>query len=284
MDTLEQPSIPIIEQLKSPSLKIVPTPNDPPWNSWAAIGLWVFSVLMIMFVPAIFLVPYLVSSGVLKEGGERIAEFSISDPTAVVLQMLGVIPAHIFTLVVAWMIVTRFRKYSFSEMLGFKSGGVRWWPYVIILIGFFALAAVVSQFFPEAENQLTRILQSSRTAVFVVAFMATFTAPLVEEVVYRGVAYSAFQRSFGTASAVIIVTLLFTSVHVPQYYESPSTILLLAILSLILTLMRVFSGNLLPCVIFHTLINGVQSVGLIAEPYLKQYFPADAAAIFLSLK
>jgi hypothetical protein len=34
--------------------------------------------------------------------------------------------------------------------------------------------------------------------------------------------------------------------------------------------MRAISNNLLPCIIFHTIVNGVQSAALIAEPYLKQ--------------
>lgn len=220
----------------------------------------------------------------MQQGSERLAEFSVSDPTAIIIQMASVIPAHLLTILAAWFVITKFRRYDFREMLGWRSGGIRWFHHLLILVGFFVLAAFVGQFFPETENQLIRILKSSRTAVFIVAFMATFTAPLVEEVIYRGVLYSAFQRTFGVPAAVVAVTLLFSLVHVPQYYESPSTIVLLTILSLILTLMRVYSGNLLPCIIFHTLINGVQSVGLIAEPYLKQYTEPAATAIFLTMK
>jgi hypothetical protein len=115
--------------------------------------------------------------------------------------------------------------------------------------------------------------------------MATFTAPLIEEVIYRGVLYSAFQRTVGVAPAVLFVTLIFALVHVPQYYESPATLALLLILSLVLTLMRAYSGNLLPCIILHTIVNGFQSAGLIAEPYLKQAAGiTDSAATFLGLQ
>lgn len=260
------------------------SPNNPPWNSLIAGGFWFFSVLLITFVPAVFLLPYLISSGVMNQGSEKLAEFSISDPTAVVLQMIAIIPAHLLTLAAGWLIVTQFRKHPFSKMLGFESGGFRWFHYVLILVAFFGLATFVGQFVPDTENQLTRILKSSRTAVFVVAFMATFTAPLVEELVYRGVMYSAFQRTMGVTPAVIAVTLLFTLVHLPQYYESPATIVLLTVLSLILTLMRVLSGNLLPCIVLHTLINGVQSAGLIAEPYFTQSTEPLTAAVMHIVK
>jgi uncharacterized protein len=255
------------------------SPDNPPWGSWAAIGTWAFSVMLIVLMPAIFLAPYLVNSGMLNEGSEKLSEFATNDPTAIVLQMLAIIPAHLLTLAFAWAVVTKFGEYSFFKTLGFTAGGVRWWHYLLIFFGFFALAAVVGLFFPETENQLIRILQSSRTALLVVAFMATFTAPIVEEVVYRGVLYSPLQRSIGVSAAVIAVTLIFSLVHVPQYYESPQTIILLTLLSLILTLMRAFSGSLLPCIILHTMVNGVQSAALILEPYIRTATESGAAAI-----
>ena len=133
---------------------------------------------------------------------------------------------------------------------------------------------------------MLRILKSSKPALYTIAFLAVFTAPLVEEVVYRGVLYSAFQRSIGTAAAVVLVTLLFALVHVPQYYPSFSTIFLLTLLSLILTLVRVYTGNLLPCIVLHTIFNAFQSALLIAEPYVNVpgTIPVEPTAIFLLLK
>lgn len=261
------------------------SPDNPPWNSWVAVGVWAFSVMMIVFLPAVFLVPYLAYAGVITQDALSLAEFASTNPAAIVVQMLAIIPAHILTLAFAWLVVTRRGQFSFRQTLGWTSGGIRWWHHVLIFLAFFGLAAVVSTLIPESENQLTRILKSSRTAVFVIALMATFTAPLVEEVVYRGVLYSAFQRAAGKVVAVVAVTLIFSLVHVPQYYESLSTVLLLTVLSLILTLMRVYSGSLLPSIIFHTIVNGVQSIALIAEPYVVP--PAgepQAAAVFFLLK
>jgi hypothetical protein len=48
--------------------------------------------------------------------------------------------------------------------------------------------------------------------------------------------------------------------------------------------MRVYSNNLLPCIIFHTIVNGFQSAGLIAEPYIRQAVGmAETAATFVPL-
>jgi membrane protease YdiL (CAAX protease family) len=119
--------------------------------------------------------------------------------------------------------------------------------------------------------------------VYIVAFVATFTAPFVEEVVYRGVLYSAFQRWLGVPGALIITTFLFALVHVPQYWPSYSTIFLLTLLSLILTTIRVKTGNLLPCIIFHTIFNGLQSISLIAEPMAKPGQTPDPVGLLLRL-
>lgn len=234
-----------------------------------AIVVWIISVLLIVFVPTLFLVPYLFS----KMGGtldqSQMAELATKDPVAVWIQVAAVLPVHLLTLFISWYVVTNFRTVPFRRTLGWESGGMRWWHYVLILVGFIAVMIAVGSLVPEQENDLLRILKSSKWALYTIAVLAVFTAPLVEEVIYRGILYSAFQRSVGTFAAVALVTLLFALVHVPQYWPSISTIFLLTLLSLILTLIRVYSGNLWPCIVLHTLFNAFQSALLIAEPHLK---------------
>ncbi len=243
---------------------IIPTPNNPPWSSWMAIVFWLISVFSIIIFPVFFLIPYFALNPITS------LENIQNDPTAIILNVLAVIPAHIFTIIVAWFIVTKNKKFSFKQTLGWSPDNFRWFYYILILVGFFAIAGVVNYFIPEQDNDLLRILRSSRTVVYVVAFLATFTAPLVEEVVYRGVLYSAIQRSIGVIGAISIVTALFALVHVPQYWGSPGTIILICLLSLVLTLVRVSTGNLLPCIILHTIFNGIQSLFLVLQPFLPE--------------
>ena len=246
--------------------------------------MWIASVLLILFVPAIFLLPYLAvhaKGSFLKN--EQLIEFAKTDPTAVLLQIAAILPAHLLTILLAWLIVTKVRKYNFREMLGWRSGGFKWWHYAVVLVGFGLIAAGVAQVYPEQDNDLLKILRSSREAVYIVAFVATFTAPFVEEVVYRGVLYSAFQRAMGVPAAFLLTTFLFAVVHVPQYWPSFSTIFLLTVLSLILTTIRVKTNNLLPCIIFHTIFNGLQSVSLLAEPLTKTAGTPDPTGAILKL-
>lgn len=252
-------------------------PNDPPWNIPVALGVWLLSVTFIVAVPLFFVVPYVVSQGVNYSDRAAFRDYLLNDPTAVVLQLAPVILAHLLTLFVAWFVVTRANTYSFRETLGWNMNGFRAWHAVALTILFFGIAAAMTAIFGEVETEFDRMIKSSRVAVYFVAFFATFTAPIVEEVIYRGVLFSAFKRRLGTVIAVISTTLLFTLVHVPQYSDpstapDTATVITLLLLSLTLTLVRAGTNNLLPCIVLHTVFNGIQSAFLIAAPYV---LPAD---------
>lgn len=260
-----------------------PTPDNPPWSNWAAFFVWFASVAFIVVVPGFFVFPYLAKQGIQFSDKAGLTEFLQNDPTTILISIAAVIPAHILTLILAWAVITKFNKFSFYKNLGWKLGGFNVWNCLLILVGFFAIAGVTSYYFPEKDNDLLKILRSSRAAVYVVAFIATLTAPLVEEVVYRGVLYSALQKKFGVPIGVFLVTVLFAAVHVYQYYPSYSTIFLIVLLSLVLTLVRVRTKNLLPCIILHTLFNGIQSLLLILQPYLENTGTQEKAAAFVHL-
>lgn len=260
--------------------QLPPSPNNPPWNSLTAFGIWFLSIIFITVIPTVGIFVYAVSNG-MKLNSPDFAAVIQKDATAILVNIALVIPAHILTMIVAWMVITRFNKYSFTEMIGWKWGGFNILYIIAIVIGFYVLAAILTSYFGEQEHELTKILKSSRNAVYFVAFMATFTAPLVEETIYRGILYSAFQRTFGIPLAVVAVTALFAGVHFYQYWDSPVALSLVTLLSLALTLIRVKSDNLLPCIVLHTIFNGVQSLLLIVEPYLNK---SEAPAFIHFLK
>jgi len=268
-------NLPLIKELeKQTAPEPFPTPDNPPWNSLAAFGVWLASFFFIAIVPLFLVIPYAKIREINLLDSKALGEFLTSDPNAVLLSVIGVFPAHFLTLLLAWMVVTRFKKYSFWQTLGWRSGEFKWWYYPLIFFGIVVVSAGVTYLIPEQDNEMLRVLRSSPAAVYAVAILATFTAPLVEEVVYRGILYSAFQRTFGVAPAVAMVTIIFAAVHFLQYWGSPSTIFLICFLSLILTMVRVYSKNILPCVILHTIINGVQAIVLV----LQSFFP-DANAV-----
>lgn len=250
---------------------VEPTPNNPPWNSWVAVAVWFLSVAFIFILPSLIVGIYLLRSGVDFSNREQFSTFIKSDITANILSIAAVVPAHILTLALAWLVVTNFNRFSFLQTLGWRFDKFKI-RYIFGITAFtLIIAAFLTSIFGEQENELMRILKTSRTAVYLVAFLATFTAPLVEEVIYRGLLYSAFQRTFGAATAILLVTFLFAVVHVPQYYPNFVAISMICLVSLILTLIRAQTGNLLPCIALHFVFNGVQSLLLIFQPFLERF-------------
>lgn len=263
-------------------------PNNPPWGVWTAIGVWAASILFIILLPNLVLLPYMMRQNLDFTNETLLREFADTDRIAVILRVAAIIPAHLLTLLMGWLVATRFNKLSFRKTLGWTNN-LRWWHYFMILGGFYMAAAFVGYLLPEQDNELIRILQSSRTALYIVAFLATFSAPIVEELIYRGILFSALQRAAGVIWAVLIVTILFAGVHFFQYWGSPGTIFLICSLSLILTLIRYRTKSLLPCIILHTLINGLQSLLLVLTPLLSKYAgeetpPANVEAIIHLIK
>jgi len=96
------------------------------------------------------------------------------------------------------------------------------------------------------------------------------------------------KERFGVVSAVILVLLLFTAIHIPQYLPNVGVIAAVGLLSLALTLIRAYSGKLLPCIAIHLVFNGIQAIILLVEPYARQFLPTttpppDPAATIIHL-
>lgn len=244
------------------------SPDNPPWGLLAAISVLFASLALLVFVPVVIIIPYVFWRGVnLQTAGE----FLQTDKTAIVLSLLATLPAHLLTLALVWAVVTGIGKRPFWQTLGWSwSPRFGFWWSVGISLGLYAIGLAIFQIFGEQETALVRMLNSSRAARYSIVLMATLTAPLVEEVVYRGVLYPALQRRVGMLWGVVGVMMVFALIHVPQYLPSFGAISTIGILSLSLTLLRAYTGRLLPCVVVHTIFNGLASLGILLEPHFKK--------------
>lgn len=251
-----------------------PLPESPnaPWiRLLLAFFTWFASVLMLLFVPAILALPYLMYRW--RATGLPSAEALTGDKTFIFISIAGIVPTHLLTLALVWLVVTEGRRKPFWETIGFE------WPrYTNRIVATFMcvlVAAVllgigfgVTSFWGGSKTQLDLLVESSIPARFATAFVAVFTAPLVEELVYRGVLYSAIERTLGVAVAVGAVSLLFAGVHVFQYINNVSVIIVITLLSFTLTLVRAGTGKVLPCFIIHLVFNGIQSLVIALSPFV----------------
>jgi uncharacterized protein len=243
------------------------SPDNPPWSLFQGFLVWGSSVALLLFVPFVLVLPYVVYKVVSSGSSEALA----NDPNLIFLSIVGVLPTHILTFLLVWLVVTNRGRRPFWPLLGWTwprgFGPLKTFGIAVILLG---IGWTITHFFGGAETQLDEIIKSSPQARIVVAFLAAVTGPLVEELVYRGVLYSAVQRVLGVAWAVGLVSVLFAAVHVAQYYNNFGVILAISVLSVSLTLIRARTGSLLPSYVIHFVFNGIQAVLLLLQPWLEK--------------
>jgi len=230
---------------------------------------WIASVAL-LFLPQVLAFPYLL---VHYHGTRPTAETLMADKTLILILVAGVLPAHLITLFIVWAVVTRFGKVSAIETLGLTWNGKFRLPACIALALMLYLAAfLLTLLFGGQGTALDRLVESSRSAALIIAFLAVATAPIVEESIYRGILYPALERASGATVAIVLVTLLFAVPHVPQYWPNLGVIASITLLSVALTVLRARTGRLLPCIVVHLVFNGVQSVIIVADPFLRSAF------------
>lgn len=242
-------------------------PDNPPWGVVQAFLTWAASVVLLWLVPQFCALPYILTH---YRGMAPTREMLLADKTFIVILVAGFLPAHALTLLVTWAVSSRLGKFRPWRTLGFswpRAFGP--WKSIGLAVLLFLIAMLIIYTFGEQETELERILRSSRTAAILTAIVASTTAPLVEEIIYRGILYSALQRVTGALMAVAIVTLLFAGLHVLQYWPNFGAISAITLLSLVLTAIRARTGRLLPCYMIHLVFNGIQSVIIVADPYIR---------------
>jgi membrane protease YdiL (CAAX protease family) len=246
-------------------------PNSPPWGIVWGFSTWVVSVLCLLFVPIIVVLPYMVY--VYATSGPPTGDSLMANKTFLFLSIMGVIPAHLITFAVVWAVVTHWRRYPFWATIGFSWPSTRSsWTWFGLCAGIAVLllgvGSLVTNYFGGEKTQLDQLIESSIQARVATAFLAVATGPLIEELVYRGVLYPAIARVLGVGAAITIVSLLFAGVHFYQYKNNLAVIAVIALLSVVLTVVRAVTGKLLPSFVIHFVFNGLQSVLLLLQPFL----------------
>lgn len=245
------------------------------WYAWLevakAIMLWVTSFILLVSVPIITALPY--AAYKLLSAGASAGQALATDKVLLFFSVLGILPAHLLTLVVIWMVISEGGRRPFWKTIRFE------WPEgispattaivcVVLALILFGFAQLVTYIYGERKTDLDLIIQSSIYARIATAFMATATAPLVEEVIYRGVLYRAVERAAGVMVAVPVISLLFAGVHVWQYRNNIAVILVITVLSIVLTVSRALSGKVFPAFIIHLAFNGIQSFFIVLGGFI----------------
>jgi membrane protease YdiL (CAAX protease family) len=98
-----------------------------------------------------------------------------------------------------------------------------------------------AEIWPESRNELTKLMGA--------AILIVFLAPLGEEMVFRGIAYTAL-RQRGKWRALIVTSLLFAVAHMQVIHFIP-----IFLIGLVLAYLFERTGSLKPAIALHMLVN-----------------------------
>ena len=136
------------------------------------------------------------------------------------------------------------------------------WKYAVFgAVGTLALSVAVSQFGiePKGMKQVLEVVREPRQLMISLLLFAVL-APLVEELVFRGLLYGWVAGRWGSLPALVVSSLAFAAAH----FE-PAHIVLVLPLGLLFGWLRRRTDSLLPSLFSHILNNGF---ALLAAVYL----------------
>ncbi len=262
----------------SPEAQLLAVAAEKPSSPWFDL-LWAFLVwgvsgaFLLGLDAALRLTLYLM--------GQQIPKIEITRGAAILTLAITLV-LQVVAFGASWMFVTRLGKKPFFQTLGWHwHPQFKWGHATALAVLMFGVAAALSKLLPHHETDMEKILKMGLSIRVMVVVLAVLVAPLVEEIVYRGVVYSTVERIGGKAAGVITATAIFALVHVPQYWGSVAAITAIVTLSLVLTLLRAWTGSLLPCVAMHLVYNGIQALGLLFLPDKLLDPPTQKAMIIL---
>jgi uncharacterized protein len=238
-------------------------PDNPIWGSVAAFGVWIASLFALTAAQAGAVV-YVAYAGRRGLHIPALSEY-MTDPTLGFVLILSSGFAHLITLLIVYFIVTDGGRLNFFSSIGWRwPEHLRMWQVFFVAVAlqiFTTIAILISA--PEATS-FSRMIESSPWTKAATAVIAIATAPLVEEFVYRGILYPALARRFGRPASITVVSVMFAMVHFGQYDGAMAIMIPLFVLSLVLTMLRAYTGSLLPSIALHIFFNGITVVMMYA--------------------
>jgi hypothetical protein len=122
--------------------------------------------------------------------------------------------------------------------------------------------ALLPPVLPDTSQFPLENLFNSRAAAYAIGAFAVLVAPLMEEMIFRGVLFGIFESQVGLRFAILITAILFGGLHVPEYWGAWNHMFLIFFVGLVFSLARGMSGSLAPSVFLHVGYNGSMMLAL----------------------
>ncbi len=222
-------------------------PPPTPWGPREAL----IGLLILLLVPT--------GLGLLLSGAGWI---TVEDPGLAALLVLAV-PGSLLAAGYALLLSGEHRATAAMGLVGCEP---RYLAYAALLAPAFLLFSVLwglamQSLGQEGEQSFVEALRGPESAAVLAAALlwGVVGAPVVEELVFRGLILSGLAQRLGPGLALVFSSLAFAWLH----FEYPPAVPVLFVLAMILGLLRQRSGSLLPPLLLHALNNGL-AFGLMA--------------------
>lgn len=143
------------------------------------------------------------------------------------------------------------RKLTGQQAAGWLAGGA----------GLAILAGLALSIRPDNRSFPLEEMFTSRAATIALAVFAVGIAPVVEEMVFRGLLFAVCERTAGEFLAVIITGVLFATLHIQEYLPVWNHIAIIFVVGLVFSYVRARTGALAPSVFLHMGYNSLMIVG-----------------------
>ena len=170
---------------------------------------------------------------------------------------------YMFVLGFLFLLAKLQHQQSFWKSLGWKKPTARQVAGYLTGGGGLALAVSVALWMqPDVQGFPLERLFNSRTACYAIGAFAIAVAPVVEELVFRGLLFAILERAVGMRFAVVTTAVLFAGLHVPEYWHAWNHMLVILVVGVVFSLARGLTGSLTPSIILHLGYNSLMMAGL----------------------
>lgn len=236
--------------------------GSPAPNVVLALGAVVLYFVAQMLVGVALIVAFTFASGKpLTEPGEL-----MSLGRNGLLNGLVVLISVLLSLPIVYTVIVKVDKRPFGE-------AVRWRPPInlpawmgivialVVGVAFDALTLEMGK--PLVPQTLRDLYQGGVSAMVVLALAVVVAAPLMEEILFRGLLYTSLSARIGVPAGVTITTLIFGVVHVCTYGTDWYSVLQTLVMGLVLTVLRAWTRSLWPCTVAHVTNNLYSTVEIL---------------------
>jgi len=259
----EDPENLVTEASGAPAESVPPPPVPPllPREIWK----WRDLLLFVVFLPFALMVStlmVLMGYAVLRPFAGWHASVELAQRNPLFLLVMQCV-FYVFVLGFLFLLARLQHQQPFWKSLGWQKPSA--WQVAGFLLGGGGLAVGVSLalvLLPDVKEFPLEKLFNSPIASYAIGAFAISVAPVVEELVFRGLLFAILERAAGMRFAVAITAVLFAGLHVQEYWPAWHHMLMILVVGLVFSLARGMTGSLAPSIILHIGFNAFIMTGL----------------------